>query len=302
MKKLLLLLSLLLATNAWVAHHESSDPCGSILEDGKPLLIASGFQLSEGPAWDASKQKFIFSDVLGNVIYELESDGTFKPLISPSGYANGNVIDAEGNIWSARHDRLITKTSREGQMNIIVSKFKGKRLNSPNDLVLASDGSIWFTDPNFGIIGYPFNEEEEQDVRGVYRFKDEKLSLVSTDFVLPNGLAFSPDEKYLYVAEYSDGWVYRFDVTEEKKLVNKEKFGQVITQGRSSNADGLKVDVDGNLWVTGPSKLGVFNKSGKLLCEIPIDSNGLTNLAFGGIDGKSVLLTAFDKLFMLRKK
>ena len=148
----------------------------------------------------------------------------------------------------------------------------------------------------------PFTEEEEQETRGVYHLKEGKLSLVNADFVLPNGLAFSPYEKYLYVAEYSDGWVYRFDVINKKELENKKKFGRLINFNKSSNADGLKVDSSGNLWVAGPNKLGVFNKEGKLVCEILIDSNALTNLAFGGVNGKEVLLTAFDKLFMLRRK
>ena len=228
MKKLILVSGLFLAFYAWTSKHELSHSCNTLFVNTDPVLLASGFQLTEGPAWNSEKQKFIFSDVLGNTIYELENDGSSKPLIKPSGYANGNVIDENGNVLSARHDRLLTKTSREGMVTVIASEFDGKRLNSPNDLVIASDGSIWFTDPNFGIIGYPFTEEEEQETRGVYHLKEGKLSLVNADFVLPNGLAFSPYEKYLYVAEYSDGWVYRFDVINKKELGNKKKFGRLI--------------------------------------------------------------------------
>ena len=293
--------ALICITNVALAGAAPVDNCGALFESTEVREIASGFQLAEGPLWHSAKQQFIFSSVLEDSIYSLGADDSISLLSKPSDYANGSALDGAGNLWSARHDRKVSKTSPLGKVDIMVAQFAGKKLNSPNDLVIHSDGSVWFTDPSFGIIGYPLTEEQEQPVQGLYRLKQGTLSLMDDQFIQPNGLAFSPDERVLYVAEFTDGWVYSYDL-EGDKIVNKRQFAQVANGDEGSSADGVKVDTQGNVWVAGPRALGIFNHAGDSLCRLPIPAPAFTNLAFGGVDGKQVLLTSFDKLYRLQRK
>ena len=299
---LFMLLALCVSFNA--DSLQAAEGCDSVLVDTTPRLIASGFKYTEGPAWDARNARFVFSDIPSNTIYSITLDGKFSALVNPSGYANGNAFDSAGNLWSARHDRTIGVTNARGLTTSIVTTYNGKKLNSPNDLVIAKDGSVWFTDPPFGIQGYgPAKADEEQAVRGVYRFKDGQISLETGALKLPNGLAFSADGQFLYVADTADGFVYRFNVSTSNQLTNKIAFARIEPAGgKDPVVDGIRIDSKGNLWTTGLESIGVFSPSGSLLCKVDLPGKHVSNLAFGGADGRDLLITFSDTVIALRTR
>lgn len=274
--------------------------CDRLLES-VPRVLASGYQFTEGPAWNPQGY-FVFSDIPANTIYRVSSAGDVAVFKKPSGYANGNAFDDKGNLWSARHDRMVTMTTPGGAEERRLDSYEQRRLNSPNDLIIARDGAVWFSDPNFGITGYgPEKAPEEQPVRGVYRYAGGKLERVISDLTLPNGLALSADERSLYVADYSDGRVYRYRLDKKMQPTARSLLGVVPpADGHAPVADGIKVDGGGNVWVAGTRAIGVFSAKSELLCRLAIDAESVTNLAFGGSDGRDVLITAHDKVLLGR--
>jgi gluconolactonase len=267
-----------------------------------PVLISDTFGFTEGPIWHAKHQKWLFTDIPMNKVYSLNLDGEVSVFDEDSGYANGLMIDANGNVWYARHDRQVSYRNEDGEEKIVAALYNGKKLNSPNDLVMAKDGTVWFTDPNFGIAleGFgPELAEDEQPVRGVYQIKNGEVFLRDGSLELPNGLAFSNDEKFLYVADSSNGQVYRFDVDGET-LSNKTPFAKVESgQDVSPNADGIKVDKHGNLYVAGgPVGFAIFSPEGKQIEHFSVDSGFVSNLAIGGPNNDKLMVTAYSKLFI----
>jgi len=278
--------------------------CEDLLEQTQPAVLASGFRFTEGPAW-SPRGHFIFSDIQANTVYRIDAAGKAEPWRKPSGHANGNAFDAAGNLWTAQHDRRVTRTSPSGETVVVADSFEGRKLNSPNDLAIDGRGHVWFTDPPFGIQGNgPEVAPEEQKVRGVYRIAGGSPELMTGALKLPNGIAFSPDHRWLYVAEGADGWVYRFAVGASGTLGSRQPFARIApVPGQAPMVDGLKVDPAGRLWMTGPNKLGVFSAQGEPLCELPVGEGAhLSNLAFGGADGRSILLTVTDKVMLLRSR
>jgi len=273
-----------------------------------PTLVGDSFGFVEGPAWDKKHQRFLFSDIPNNKTYSYDLSGTLSVIDENSGYANGLDIDKEGNIWAARHDRKLSFTQPNGDKVIAATTYNGKPLNSPNDLSIKSDGSVWFSDPPFGIQGYgPQKAEEVQPVRGIYRYQNGDITLMSGELELPNGIAFSPDESFLYVANTSDGWVYRFNV-EKDTIHNKHKFAKVIpsTSSKPLNsepmADGVEVDQYGNVLVAGPGGIGVFNSDGEQIEYIAIDAGHISNLEIGGQNHNLLMVTAANKVVIFKIK
>nr|VVV06729.1 Gluconolactonase [Aliivibrio wodanis] len=268
-----------------------------------PTLIGDTFGFVEGPVWDVDHQRFLFSDIPNHTTYSYDSNGELSVFDKNSGYANGLAIDSKGNLWAARHDRKLSYRQDNGEKVIVATSFKGKPLNSPNDLTIKSDDSIWFTDPPFGIQGYgPQKAKEEQPVRGIYRYSNGDLKLVSGEITLPNGIAFSPDESLLYVADTVDGWVYRFDVKGES-ITNKTRFAIVKSPSNSEiMADGIAVDQQGNVYVAGPGGVGVFNKEGKQLDYIAVDAGHISNVAIGGKNKDQLMVTAYNKVLLFKLK
>ncbi|CED56712.1 putative exported protein [Aliivibrio wodanis] len=266
-------------------------------------LIGDTFGFVEGPVWDVDHQRFLFSDIPNHTTYSYDSNGELSVFDKNSGYANGLAIDPKGNLWAARHDRKLSYRQDNGEKVIVATSFKGKPLNSPNDLTIKSDDSIWFTDPPFGIQGYgPQKAKEEQPVRGIYRYSNGDLKLVSGEITLPNGIAFSPDESLLYVADTVDGWVYRFDVKGES-ITNKTRFAIVKSPSNSEiMADGIAVDQQGNVYVAGPGGVGVFNKEGKQLDYIAVDAGHISNVAIGGKNKDQLMVTAYNKVLLFKLK
>ncbi|HSI51296.1 MAG TPA: SMP-30/gluconolactonase/LRE family protein [Ideonella sp.] len=247
--------------------------------------IGTGLRWAEGPAYFPEKGWLLVSDIPNNRIMKYdEKDGSFTVFRNPSNFANGNVCDRQGRLVTCEHSvtRRVTRTERDGKVTVLADSFEGKRLNAPNDIVVKSDDSIWFTDPLFGINGEweGSKAKPEQATTNVYRLgTDGKLSAVLTDLVNPNGLAFSPDEKKLYVVEWKgtpNRSIWRYDVNPDGTLSNKFKFIDAADQGA---LDGFKVDRDGNLWCG-------WGSNGALAAE-PVDNPLLPGRKVYPLKGRS---------------
>ena len=254
--------------------------------------IATGMRWSEGPVWFGDGRYLLWSDIPNNRMLKWEEEtGAVSVFRKPSNYSNGNTRDRQGRLLTCEHEsRRVTRTEYDGSITTIASHFEGKRLNSPNDIVCKSDGSIWFTDPPFGLLGFYEGQLAEQELpTNVYRWEanSEELSLVADDIERPNGLAFSPDESQLYVVEagVKPRVIRAYDVVDQgKRLANKRV---LVTAEENGTPDGLRVDVDGNLWVgwgMGTEELdgvAIFNPDGKLIGRINLPER-CANLCFGG--------------------
>ncbi|MGY3588721.1 gluconolactonase [Bradyrhizobium sp. USDA 4341] len=216
--------------------------------------VATGMRWAEGPAYFPEGGYLLFSDIPNNRIMKYsEKDGSLSVFRSPANFANGNTRDRQGRLVTCEHSvtRRITRTEKNGKITVLADSFEGKRLNAPNDIVVKSDDTIWFTDPVFGIAGEweGSKAKREQDNTNVFRIgTDGKLTAVITDLVNPNGLAFSPDEKKLYVVEWKgtpNRSIWSYDVNPDGTVGNKTKLIDAADQG---SLDGFRVDRDGNLW------------------------------------------------------
>jgi gluconolactonase len=294
--------------------------------------VATGMRWAEGPVYFPDGQYVLVSDIPNNRIMKYdERTGAFTVFRSPSNYANGNTRDRQGRLVTCEHSdtRRITRTEKDGKITVLADKFEGKRLNAPNDIVVKSDDSIWFTDPLFGINGEweGFRAKPEQATTNVYRIgADGKVSAVITDLVNPNGLAFSPDEKKLYVVEWKgtpNRSIWSYDVSADGLAVsNRVKLIDAADQGA---LDGFRVDRDGNLWCgwgsngalnAEPTDAGgrkvfqlrgksedldgvmVFNAQGKPLAHIKLPER-CANLTFGGPKNNRIYMAACHSLYAL---
>jgi gluconolactonase len=278
---------------------------GELFEGTTGSLVASGLRFAEGPLW-RSDGTLLICDLQGNTVYTINpEDGRLerKPgdgvdeLRKPSGNAAGAALDTEGRLVFAQFDGNVTRLAADGTLTTVASAYNGKKLNNPNDLVVRTDGSIYFTD--FA----PGRDAEHVEHAGVYRVKpDGTVELLTKDVVAPNGLAFSKDEKTLYVALYRDAKVMAYDVASEGTLSNPRVFAEIKDaelKGRSS-PDGVKVDAKGNVWTTGAGGVWVLDASGKRIGRIVVQM--ASNLCFGGKDGKSVFVTAGQRVVTARLK
>jgi gluconolactonase len=260
--------------------------------------VATGMRWAEGPVYFPAGRYVLFSDIPNNRIMRFsEDDGHLSVYRQPSMNSNGNTIDREGRLITCEHSgRRVTRTELDGSITIIADKYNGKKLNSPNDAVVASDGSIWFTDPIYGIGGYyeGVKAEPEQEKHNVYRVdpKSGDIKVVVDDFVEPNGIALSPDEKKLYVIDtgFTDGpdnpshlRVFNLDVA-AGKVSNSKVFAEMP---KPSITDGVRCDTEGRVWCSvgwgDPNEDGVrcYTPDGELLGKIHIPET-VANLCFGG--------------------
>lgn len=262
--------------------------------------VADGFHFTEGPLW--SKAGFlVFSDIPGDNIVKVAWDRAGKPQVGVhrkvSGNSNGLTYDKEGRLIACEHgNRRVTREEKDGTITVLASHFEGKRLNSPNDIVVKSDGSIYFTDPPYGCP----DPQREIKFQGVFRLSpDGKLTVIAEDFDRPNGLAFSPDEKTLYIADSSSRMHIRaFDVKPDGTLANGRVFVKMDI-GEPGCPDGLKVDTQGNVWTTGQGGIWVIDPKGKLLGIIRVPEVP-ANCAWGDKDGKTLYMTARTGLYRIR--
>ncbi len=260
--------------------------------------VAGDFEFTEGPVWHPDGF-LLFSDIPANTIYKWQPGQKTEIFRQPSGNANGNTLDRSGRLVTAEHgNRRISLTEKDGQIATLASHYQGKRLNSPNDLAVKSDGSIYFTDPPYGIK----SEQEELGFYGVYRLaSDGTLTLLVDDFVRPNGIAFSPDETKLYVNDSETGHIRVFDVKPDGMLENGKLFAELKPPSEEGAADGMKVDIKGNVYSTGSGGVWIFSPNGDLLGIIETPE-APANLAWGDSDYQTLYITARKSLYRIRLK
>jgi gluconolactonase len=251
----------------------------------------TGARWAEGPAWFAAGRYLVFSDIPNNrmVRYD-DTDGSVSTFRHPSHYSNGNTVDRQGRLVSCEHfARRVTRTEHNGSISVIADRYEGKRLNSPNDLVVKSDGSIWFTDPPYGILIDYEGERHDPEIgsNNVYRVDGTtgKLSVVCNDFDKPNGLAFSPDEKYLYIADTGashkvggNRHIRRFELSGDGQSIGKSK---VIAECTAGLFDGFRIDRDGRIWTSAGDGVHCYLPEGTLIGKILIPEL-VANVTFGG--------------------
>ena len=265
--------------------------------DARLERVASGFRFTEGPVWIDEEKALLFSDILANRIHRLLADGRVMTFREPSGSSNGLTRDKKGTLIACEHaSRRVTRTEANGSIAALAESYRGKRLNSPNDVTVKSDGSIYFTDPNYGIEP----EEQQQPVQGVYRLSPDgnELTLVADDFIRPNGLAFSPDEKKLYIDDSERRHIRVFDVHADGSLSGSDLFYDMNADIPGS-PDGMKVDVEGRVYCTGARGIWVFDNTSKHLGTI-ITPEKPSNCAWGDDDRRSLYITAVTSVYKIR--
>ncbi len=266
--------------------------------------LSSGHMWTEGPVWVPAHQCLYFSDIPNQRIHRWTPDGSVTVLRNSSGFANGNTLDRQGRLLTCQHGtRSLTRTDHDGTIETLADSFEGKPLNSPNDVVVKRDGTVWFTDPTYGIMGnYEGNRATpEQDGRHVFRYDPEirALTVVARGFAQPNGLAFSPDERVLYIAESGRSHdasvpavVRAFDVDDDNGL----GAGRDLLTLEPGLPDGLRVDVHGNLWVSSADSVQCFDNTGILLGRILVPEV-VSNLTFGGPRKTQLFITATTSVY-----
>jgi gluconolactonase len=257
-------------------------------------LIADTFNFTEGPIWHPREHHLTFSDIPENRLYRYSEKAGVSIYRQPSNQANGNTYDRTGRILTCEHGTSRVVREDEGKLSILASHYQGKELNSPNDIVVHSDGNIFFTDPTYGRMGqHGVQRELELDFRGVYRIDTEgSLKLLASDFGQPNGLCFNLDESVLYVADTPNRHVRRFHYDG-----NQLSGGEVFCQ--SPAPDGLKIDSRGFVYTGGPSGVGVYHPDGTYLGVIRTPAF-CANFTWGGADLRTLYLTASTALYQIR--
>jgi gluconolactonase len=286
--------------------YEVHDPRFRYLTVGSAALdgLYSGCRWAEGPVWFADLNCLLWSDIPNERIMRYSQDGDVSVFRTGSQFTNGNTRDRQGRLVSCQHGgRRVVRTEIDGSMTVLADSYQGKRLNSPNDVVVKSDGSVWFTDPTYGILSNyeGFKSEPEQATRNVYRIDPAtgEVTVVCDDFGQPNGLAFSPDESKLYIADsassHDTNWprhIRVFDVVDGKTLAN----GRVFCSTDNGLPDGFRVDVDGNIWTSAADGVHCFSPQGTLLGKILVPQT-VANVTFGGPRGNRLFITATKSLY-----
>jgi len=263
-------------------------------DDAMVEKIAGDFQFTEGPYWHADGY-LVFSDIPANTIYRWAPGKEATVFLKPSGHSNGITADEQGRLLLAQHDGRIARVE-DGEATPLVTEYDGKRLNSPNDLVVRSDGSIYFTDPPYGVD----EENRELDFSGVYRLHSSgELELLTKAFSRPNGICFSPDESKLYVNDSGETLVHVFDVAEDGSIANGRVFARPEDANAQGSTDGMKVDTAGNVYTTGPGGIWIYAPDGTLLDRISVP-HPPTNLAFGGPDNTTLYITARPDVYRIQ--
>ena len=267
-----------------------------LAEDASLEKMAGGFRFTEGPVW-MKEGHIIFSDIPANQLKKYVPGEPVEVFREPSNNANGNTTDLEGRLVSAEHGaRRVSRTLEGGEAKTVVDNFEGKKFNSPNDVVVKSDGTIWFTDPDYGLAG----REKELPGNWVFRHdpKSGKTTVLVKDFDKPNGLCFSPDEKKLYIADSGAPRHIRvFDVQSDGTISN----GKVFCKIDKGGPDGIRSDSQGRVWSSAGDGVQIFapdgNLIGKILCpESP------ANLCFGGEDFQTLYITARTGFYKIDTK
>ena len=286
-----------------------------VSQNPKLFKLADGFQFTEGPVWVRDGGYLLFSDPNANTIYKYTRDGALSVFRSPSGYegadlaeygqpgSNGLTLDSQGRLTFDEHgNHRVSRMERDGTITVLADSYQGKRLNSPNDLVIKSDGAVYFTDPPFGLPKFFDDSRKELPYSGIYRIKDGTIALLSTDLSGPNGIAFSPDEKTLYISNWDEKKkvVMRYPVNRDGTLAAGVVFFDMTAAPGEDALDGIKVDAEGHLYVSGPGGLWILAPDGRHLGTIRGPKHA-HNMAWGD-DGNTLYLTAQSALYRLPLK
>ena len=257
---------------------------------GTPELVQGGFTFLEGPQWRVAEGDLLFTDIPANTIHRLDSDGTVTDFRTPSQNTNGLEIDPMGRVLMAEHSgRQVTRTTDGTTIDPVASTYMGDRFNSPNDLVARSDGTIYFTDPPYGLMG-----PREIDFNGVFRVEPDGTVHAEWEGALssrPNGIGLSPDESVLYMADTASGDITAWDVAEDGSLSGERLFAST-----AGGPDGMAIDVWGNVWVTSSDGVEVFAPDGSRWGNIDFPMQP-ANCAFGGADLMTLYVTARTALY-----
>ena len=266
--------------------------------------LGSGYEVGEGPLWWSEDQCLLFSEVRGSRRWKWSAGDGITLLQEPTNNANGLTRDPQGRLVMCEMGaRRVSRVEPDGSITVIAGSYHGRPLNRPNDVVVKSDGSIYFTDP-----GGPA-PDTDLDFSGVYRVSPDlgKINLLVRDYVLPNGLAFSPDESVLYINDSqglyvnnsemfrSLGFIDAFDVRPNGMLANRRRFCDLRDEG-TGIPDGMKVDVEGNVYCTGPGGVWIMDSTGNHLGTILTGVEHTTNIAWGGDDWRTLYITTFETL------
>lgn len=279
-----------------------------LVEKGNPERLTTGYFFTEGPVWMPGGY-LLFSDIPGNTIYKWHPGKEVERFRYPSYHSNGMTVDRQGRLITCEHEtRRVSRTELDGTVVTAADKFDGKRLNSPNDVIVKSDGVIYFTDP----IAYSTAPDQvEQPCNGVYRIlPDGTVERLVDDIAYPNGLAFNPDESILYVVDSQREHVRAFEVHSDGTLGSSRVFAEMEhpqTGFNSAGVDGMKVDVEGNLYITGPDAIWVFQPDSAWIGNLVPRSDQRhaeppANLAWGDADGKSLYVAACSSIYRFRLK
>ncbi|MBM3784435.1 MAG: SMP-30/gluconolactonase/LRE family protein [Acidobacteria bacterium] len=274
--------------------------------------VATGFTFTEGPLWFRETGALWFTDVADNVVREWSPATGITEILRPGGYdgtdapagahigPNGLAFDRDGNVLICQHgNRRIARRNKAGVVTTLVDRFEGKRLNSPNDMAFDASGALYFTDPPYGLVQQDEDPRKELPFNGIYRLSSGRLTLLHKEMTRPNGLAFSPDGRWLYVANSDRAkkiWI-KFRVEEDGSLSGGREFADVTAIKEDGSPDGLKVDSAGNVWATGPGGVWIFTAEGKHLGTIK-PSEIPANCAFAD-DGKTLWMTARKSVYRI---
>ncbi len=273
----------------------------SLIAAGDPEKIAGGFEFTEGPIW-VPDGYLLFSDIPAARIYQWTPAGQVTVFREGSGNSNGLTLDREGRLIACEHgNRRVSRTLADGTLATVADRYGSGRLNRPNDVVVKSDGSIYFSDPPYGAkpADPPYRpEEREQPCNGVYRVRpDGTIDLLADDFERPNGLAFSPDESILYIDDSAKRHVRAFDVLPDGRITNSRIVAD-MDHPQPGSPDGMKIDMQGNLYVTGATGVWVFTPEGEHLGVI-VTPERPANLAWGDANRQTLYITARTSLYRI---
>lgn len=293
MKHINAFICVILITGFFFACAEEERPL--IDEDAEPEVISSGHQFTEGPYWHPDGY-LLFSDIPANRVYRWEPGEESEVYLEPSGNSNGIQADVDGSIVLTQHAGRLSRLTADGELETIVDNYQGNRLNSPNDLTVHSNGTIYFTDPPFGVD----EEDRELDFSGVYKLSPEgELTLIYDEFDYPNGIILSPDEDLLYVNDSEIGDITVFDVDANGDVSSPRRFASVGNRDDGGAADGMVIDMDGRVYSTGPSGLSVFDSDGNHLEDIGFEQS-ISNMEWSGEEEGLLYITSRDLVYRLQ--
>jgi gluconolactonase len=293
-----------------LAVNVKSESLAELIDPGAQVeRVATGFTFTEGPIWNKQGEFLLFSDMPGDVRRRWSERSGVEEVMRPSNKCNGMVYDAHGNLLVCEHvTSSLVREREDGTRETIASHYRGKELNSPNDVVTRSDGTIYFSDPTYGRMpGFGLERDQDLSFQGVYRIQpgggEPELAVAEDDFEQPNGLCFSPDESLMYINDTPRALIRVYDVAPDGALSNGRLFFDHIGTGviEEGIADGMKCDKRGNIWVTGPGGVWVISPQGEHLGVVEVPEN-VGNIGWGGPDWRTLYMPSSTSLYRVPTK